>query len=146
MVTRRYRCSPDLTADLLTFDAAPLRIFVVPLVVATATPGDHMSDESLGDLPIDDWVDDTSALASALTWSGALVGAVLARKALTAAWTQVTGTTPPDNPAAPDATWGEALRWGALAGLIAGVSRVVARRVATRAAASLVGQDEARVA
>lgn len=90
--------------------------------------------------------DDSSRLSDVITWSGALMGAVMARKALTMLWVQVTGDEPPDNPAARGTTWRDALLWGAAAGLVAGLSRTAGRKLATGAYASLSGTREEQVA
>lgn len=68
-----------------------------------------------------------------IAWKGAVTGAaiaggVLANKVATAGWQQATGNEPPANPAAPDTTWGDALKWAGVLGLSMGVARVVARR------------------
>lgn len=89
---------------------------------------------------------DPPAIAGAITTLGALVGAVFARKAIARSWASLTGREPPENPAADQTTWGEALAFAALGGLVAGVARMAGRRVATRAAARLTGEDERRLA
>ncbi len=56
-----------------------------------------------------------------------------ARKAATGVWSQVSDTEPPPNPEDPDVTWKSAMGWAALAGVTAGVARVLARRGASAA-------------
>lgn len=60
-----------------------------------------------------------------------------ARKAATGVWSTVSDTEPPPNPDDPNVNWTEALGWAALAGLAAGVARVVARKGAAVAKANL---------
>jgi len=55
---------------------------------------------------------------------------MLARKALTTAWTMTTGKTPPANPASATTTWPEALAWATVSGTAYGVVRVIAQRKA----------------
>lgn len=64
----------------------------------------------------------------------AVLAAVAARRALKAIWKQAKGTEPPEDPGAPGVTWREALLWGAAAGAMAGVARVVGRRTSSKAA------------
>lgn len=45
-------------------------------------------------------------------------------------WKLITKKDPPKNPAHPGVLWGEALAWGALTGMAAGILGVVARRLA----------------
>ena len=73
-----------------------------------------------------------------IAWKGAvttaaIAGGVLANKVATAGWEKAAGEVPPQNPAAPDTSWSEALTWAAVLGLSMGVARVVARRGAAEA-------------
>lgn len=62
---------------------------------------------------------------------GATVGATLAaRKALTTSWKVATGKEPPQNPADPDVSLGEALAWATVSGIAVGVARMLASRKA----------------
>lgn len=65
-----------------------------------------------------------SAMALAST-----VGATLAaRKAMTASWKVATGKEPPQNPADPDVSLGEAVAWAVISGVAVGVARMLASR------------------
>ena len=46
-------------------------------------------------------------------------------------WRLAFGQAPPDNPAAPSVSWGEALLYSASTGLLIGLARMAAKRVAT---------------
>lgn len=46
-------------------------------------------------------------------------------------WKLVTKKEPPENPASPSVLWREALLWGAVSGLAAGVAKVVFHRLST---------------
>jgi hypothetical protein len=82
----------------------------------------------------------TQRIAWSLFAAGAAAaGAVIAHSVLEKAWKQIRQKDPPLNPAAPKVTWSEALTWGAAAGIVAGVSRVVARRGAVAAWARMFG-------
>ena len=59
------------------------------------------------------------------------VGAgIAARKAMTTSWKVATGKEPPQNPADPDVSIGEALAWAMVSGLTIGVARMLASRQA----------------
>lgn len=58
----------------------------------------------------------------------AVLGATLARNALTAGWRRATDEDPPANPASPTTNWGEAVTWAAITGLVIGVARMIATR------------------
>ncbi|MEX0893160.1 MAG: DUF4235 domain-containing protein [Gemmatimonadota bacterium] len=55
-------------------------------------------------------------------------------------WKLSTGERPPDNPAAPDVTWRNALLWGALVGTGAGMARVIGTRGAVTAWRGITGR------
>lgn len=68
-------------------------------------------------------------------WSVTALGAtvvagIAARKALTTSWKVATGKEPPQNPADPDVSIGEALAWAMASGLAVGVARMLASRKA----------------
>ncbi len=68
--------------------------------------------------------DDASwAMAASVAAVGA---ATLARKVLVKSWTRKTGRAP--GGALGDSTWGEALTWAVVSGVVVGVVRVVAER------------------
>ena len=54
-------------------------------------------------------------------------------------WRLAFGKRPPDNPAAPDVSWGEALLYATATGLLVGVGRMVAKRLATSGLESRLG-------
>jgi hypothetical protein len=64
----------------------------------------------------------------ALMMIGVLAASMTTRLVLERVWEETTARPAPKNPASPGVTWGEALVWGATAGLLAGLARTVARR------------------
>jgi hypothetical protein len=59
------------------------------------------------------------------------VGAgIAARKAITTSWKVATGKEPPQNPADPDVSLGEAVAWAMFSGVAIGVARMLASRKA----------------
>ena len=54
-------------------------------------------------------------------------------------WQLAFGKHPPDNPAASDVSWGEALLYATATGLLIGVGRMVAKRLATAGLESRLG-------
>lgn len=80
-----------------------------------------------------------------LLWKGLATGAsilaaVAARNLASAGWKLGPGGDPPTNPADPATSWGEALGWTVLVGVIAGVARLVARRSAADVWQSIQGE------
>ncbi|HSE07218.1 MAG TPA: DUF4235 domain-containing protein [Nocardioidaceae bacterium] len=68
-------------------------------------------------------------------WSAMALGAtvfatIAARKAMTTSWKVATGKEPPQNPADPDVSMGEALAWATISGVAVGVARMLASRKA----------------
>lgn len=68
-------------------------------------------------------------------WSLMALGAtvtagVAARKAMTTSWKVATGKEPPQNPADPDVSMGEAVAWAVVSGVAIGVFRMLASRKA----------------
>jgi hypothetical protein len=59
--------------------------------------------------------------------SAAVVG-FASRQLLRRGWSAWRKQPPPDNPAAPDVAWRDALLWAAATGLVVGIGRVAARR------------------
>lgn len=59
--------------------------------------------------------------------SAALV-AIGCRQALRRGWTAWKGDPPPDNPAAPDVSWKDALLWAGATGMVVALGRVIAKR------------------
>jgi hypothetical protein len=58
----------------------------------------------------------------------AVVASIAVRNVLMAVWRSITKTEPPNNPADPATSWGEAIAWTAATGLVIGVARMVASR------------------
>lgn len=57
-----------------------------------------------------------------------LAAAVVTRSAIRALWRGAKDEEPPDDPASPEVSWGDAIAWAALSGLAVGVAELVARR------------------
>lgn len=75
---------------------------------------------------------DSSKVWTAFSLVSALLGATVARKALTTAWQKATGKNPPANPADPDVDVWEAVLWAAASGVAIQLARMLAsRRAAT---------------
>lgn len=70
----------------------------------------------------------------------AIPAGIAARKAMDAAWKKARKSDPPANPAAPGTTWGEALAWAAVSGVVFAAARMVAARGAAATWRSLTGQ------
>jgi hypothetical protein len=62
----------------------------------------------------------------------AMAAAFVARKAITFAWTKVTGKEPPTHPEDPQVALAEALGWSVLAGVSVEAARLLATRAAAR--------------
>ncbi len=60
----------------------------------------------------------------------ATAASFLTRSALKKGWNTTTGDDPPMNPASAETAWTEALVWTVAASVVAGVSRLLARRTA----------------
>ncbi len=75
----------------------------------------------------------------ALTSVVAFSAAWLAREAATAVWTRLSDTDGPVNPADRSISWTDAMGWAALAGISAGLARVVGRRSAATAWEGITG-------
>jgi hypothetical protein len=60
----------------------------------------------------------------------AALAAVATRQLLRRSWSAWRGGPPPDNPAAPDVSWGDALLWAGTTGMVVAVGRAVAKRAA----------------
>ena len=69
-----------------------------------------------------------------------IVGGIAARKALVAIWRAARhGEDPPANPAIPGTSWGEALGFAALSGVLVGIARMLASRGAAAGWAKVLG-------
>jgi hypothetical protein len=58
----------------------------------------------------------------------AVLAGIAVRSALMSLWRSVTKHEPPNNPADPSTSWGEAIAWTAATGLVVGVARMMASR------------------
>ncbi|HEU4512357.1 MAG TPA: DUF4235 domain-containing protein [Nocardioidaceae bacterium] len=65
---------------------------------------------------------------SAMALGATVIATVAARKALTTSWKVATGKEPPQNPADPDVSMGEAMAWAVVSGVAIGVARMLASR------------------
>ncbi|WP_210652102.1 DUF4235 domain-containing protein [Nocardioides sp. SYSU D00065] len=73
------------------------------------------------------------AAESSKVWSvfslvSALGAASVARKAIDKGWRMATGKNPPENPADPDVSVGEAVAWAAVTGALVALARMFAQR------------------
>lgn len=71
-----------------------------------------------------------SKIWSAYGFVATMAATILTRRALTATWKLATRKTPPNNPAHPDVSMGEAVAWASLSGLAVGLARMMASRKA----------------
>ncbi len=83
--------------------------------------------------------DSSSKLYSAFSLVAALGAAALAKKGLNTSWRAATGKNPPENPADPDVSIGEAVMWAAISGTLIGVARMLASRRAAHYYAKSTG-------
>lgn len=68
----------------------------------------------------------------AISGLAAMAASFATRSALKKGWNSATGDDPPMNPASTETAWTEALVWTVAASVVAGVSRLAARRTAAR--------------
>lgn len=59
-----------------------------------------------------------------------VLATMAARKAMTTSWKVATGKNPPQNPAHPDVSMGEAVAWATVSGVAVGLARMFASRKA----------------
>lgn len=71
------------------------------------------------------WSMFVAAFSTAAAW--------VARRSATAVWSKVSHTDAPPNPADREVSWASALAWAGLAGLTAGLARVLGQRGASAA-------------
>lgn len=71
-----------------------------------------------------------SKVWSAYALGSTVLAGLAARKALTTSWKLATGKEPPQNPADPEVSIGEALAWATVSGIAIGVARMLASRKA----------------
>jgi hypothetical protein len=82
---------------------------------------------------------DSSKAWSIFSLVAALLGATVARKALTNSWRAATGKNPPANPADPDVDLWEAVMWAAVSGTAVQLARMLATRKAANYYAKSTG-------
>ncbi len=82
----------------------------------------------------------------ALTAMTAMGAAWVARKGATKVWSRVSDNEAPVNPADRSLSWGAALGWALLAGLGAGLARVVGRRGAAAGWQAATGEPPPGIA
>jgi hypothetical protein len=71
-----------------------------------------------------------SKLWSAYALGSTMLATIVARKAINTSWKLATGKKPPENPAHPDVSFGEAIVWSATSGMTVGLARMLASRKA----------------
>lgn len=71
-----------------------------------------------------------SKLWSAYTLGATTLATLVARRAINTSWKLATGKKPPENPAHPDVSIGEAIAWSAASGMGVGLARMLASRKA----------------
>lgn len=71
--------------------------------------------------------------------AAALAVGFAGRRLLEGGWELATGEEPPENPAAPDVTWAQALTWAAASAAVVAVSRILAQRGAAAGWQSVTG-------
>lgn len=72
-------------------------------------------------------MDEDDLLWSVAASGSAIGAAMVAKKVLGSSWTKRRGSVP-GNPATSDTTWGEALAWAVVSGVVVGVVRLMAQR------------------
>jgi hypothetical protein len=72
--------------------------------------------------------EDSSKVWTVFSLVSALGAAAFARKAIDTTWKAATGKHPPENPADPDVSIGEAVAWAALTGALVALARMFAQR------------------
>lgn len=69
-----------------------------------------------------------SSTNNALMAAAVMATGITATRVLERAWEEAAGSPAPKNPEASGVSWGEALLWGAAAGVLAGVAKTVTRK------------------
>ena len=67
---------------------------------------------------------------SAYGLAATVLATMAARKAMVTSWRVATGQQPPQNPAHPDVSLGEAVAWATVSGVAVGLARMIAARKA----------------
>jgi uncharacterized protein DUF4235 len=71
---------------------------------------------------------DSSKVWTVFSLVAGLGAAALTRKLLDRSWQVAAGKKPPENPADPDVSFGEAVLWASLTGAVVALARMVAQR------------------
>lgn len=79
-------------------------------------------------------------LWKAFSWMAAAGAALAGRKAASSLWDRMSDTESPVNPADRSVGWSEAAGWAAIAGVTAGLARVLGRRGAVAAWEKATGE------
>lgn len=74
------------------------------------------------------------------TLAAAALAEIVTRQIVHGGWRLAYGVRPPDNPAARDVSWKDALVFSAATGLLVGVARVVGKKAATSAMEARLGR------
>ncbi len=82
----------------------------------------------------------TPALYKLLGPVMAIPTGIVVKKVADAAWLKLRGTPPPKNPDVPGVTWGDALAWAAVSGILVAFGRLVAARGAAKTYTALTGK------
>jgi hypothetical protein len=82
----------------------------------------------------------TPALYKLLGPALAVPTGIVVKKVADQAWIAVRGTPPPKNPDVPGVSWGDAIAWAAVSGVLVAVGRLVAAQGAAKAYTALTGK------
>ena len=82
---------------------------------------------------------DNSRVWTIMSLVAGLGAAAVTRKLLDHSWKAASGKNPPENPADPDVSIGEAVMWAAVSGTLIGVARMLATRRAAHYYAKSTG-------
>ncbi|MCO7221040.1 DUF4235 domain-containing protein [Klenkia sp. PcliD-1-E] len=82
----------------------------------------------------------TPALYKLLGPALAVPTGIVVKKVADQAWIAVRGTPPPKNPDVPGVSWGDALAWAAVSGVLVAFGRLFAARGAAKAYTALTGK------
>lgn len=71
---------------------------------------------------------ESSKVWSVMSLAAGVGAAAVARKVLDKSWKAASGKNPPENPADPDVSFGEAVVWASVTGAAIAIARMVAQR------------------
>jgi len=83
---------------------------------------------------------DSSRVWTAMSLVAGLGAAAVTRKLLDRSWKAAAGKNPPENPADPDVSFGEAVLWAAITGAAVALARMLAQRRAASYYARTTGR------